>query len=124
MVKVTLQNLGTIVREKRGDRGLRTVASEIGTSAPTLSRIESGKMPDLQTFGKLCRWLELDPAMLLDVTPQPSEMSPSQVVVAHLKAHREIDPDTARALANTILKAQLMLHDAPERVGEADGEGL
>ena len=124
MVKVTLQNLGTIVREQRGSRGLRTVASEIGTSAPTLSRIESGKMPDLQTFGKLCRWLELDPATLLNVTPQPAQTAPTQVAVAHLKAHREIDPETAGALANAILRAQLMLHDAPEKVGEVDGAGL
>ena len=124
MVKVTLQNLGTVVREKRGSRGLRAVASEIGTSAPTLSRIESGKMPDLQTFGKLCRWLELDPAMLLDVNAQPAATAPSNTAIAHLKANREIDPATARALANAILKAQLMLHDAPGRVGEANGEGL
>ena len=124
MVKVTLQNLGTVVREKRGSRGLRAVASEIGTSAPTLSRIESGKMPDLQTFGKLCRWLELDPAALLDVNAQPATTAPSNMAIAHLKASREIDPNTARALANAILKAQLMLHDAPGRVGEANGEGL
>ena len=124
MVKVTLQNLGTIVREKRGSRGLRTVASEIGTSAPTLSRIESGRMPDLQTFGKLCRWLEVDPATLLDVTQQSTETAPTNIAVAHLKAHREIDPKTASALANAILKAQLMLHDAPGKVGEVDGEGL
>ena len=121
MVKVTLQNLGTIVREKRGSRGLRAVAREIGTSAPTLSRIESGKMPDLQTFGKLCRWLELDPATLLDVTPQTTETASAHVAVAHLKAKREIDPKTASALANAILKAQLMLHDAP---GEVNGEGI
>ena len=124
MVKVTLQNLGTIVREKRGSRGLRTVASEIGTSAPTLSRIESGRMPDLQTFGKLCRWLEVDPATLLDVMQQSTETAPTNIAVAHLKAHREIDPKTASALANAILKAQLMLHDAPGKVGEVDGEGL
>ena len=124
MVRVTLQNLGTIVREKRGSRGLRTVASEIGTSAPTLSRIESGKMPDLQTFGKLCRWMELDPATLLDVIAQPIDTAPSNMAFAHLKAHREIDPNTARALANAILAAQLMLHDAPGKVGEMDGEGL
>ena len=124
MVKVTLQNLGTVVREKRGSRGLRTVASEIGTSAPTLSRIESGKMPDLQTFGKLCRWLELDPAILLDVTAHPAATASGNMAVAHLKASREIDPNTARALANAILKAQLMLHDAPGRVGEVNGDGL
>ena len=124
MVRVTLQNLGTIVREKRGARGLRTVADEIGTSAPTLSRIESGKMPDLQTFGKLCRWLELDPATLLEVAVQPAENTSSYVAAAHLKAQREIDPNTAKALANAILKAQMMLHDAPGRVGEMNGEGI
>ena len=124
MVKVTLQNLGTIVREKRGSRGLRTVASEIGTSAPTLSRIESGKMPDLQTFGKLCRWLEVDPGALLDVTPQLTETTTTHVAAAHLKAQREIEPNTAGALANAILRAQLMLHDAPGKVGEVDGEGI
>lgn len=121
LAKVTLQNLGTIVREKRGSRGLRTVASEIGTSAPTLSRVESGKMPDLQTFGKLCRWLELDPATLLDVKPQADETGSAQIAAAHLKAHRQIDPNTASALANAILRAQLILHDAP---GGVDGEGL
>ncbi len=124
MAKVTLQNLGTIIREKRGTRGLRTVASEIGTSAPTLSRIESGKMPDLQTFSKLCRWLNLDPAILLDLKSRQTEARPTHVAVAHLKAHREIDPQTASALANAILKAQLILHDLPGEVSETDGEGF
>ena len=121
MAKLTLQNLGTVVREKRGSRGLRAVAAEIGTSAPTLSRIESGKMPDLNTFGLLCRWLEIDPSALLGVTPQPADTATKDVVSAHLKAQQTIDPDTASALANAILLAQRMLHDAPDRVGEADG---
>ena len=116
MPRVTLQNLGTIVREKRGSRGLRSVASEIGTTAPTLSRVESGKMPDLQTFGKLCRWLQVDPATLLEVKAQVAESPNGNLAVAHLKAEREIDPKTASALANAILRAQLMLHDAPGRV--------
>ena len=114
MVKVTLQNLGTIVREKRGHRGLRVVAAEVGTSAPTLSRIESGKMPNLQTFGKLCRWLEVNPASLLGVSPRLPEAAHSGMAAAHLKARREIDPATARALAHAIIKAQKMLTDAPE----------
>lgn len=121
MAKVTLQNLGTIVREKRGARGLRAVAAEIGTSAPTLSRIESGKMPDLQTFGKLCRWLEVDPAALLGVSPQPLEEIQSDLAIAHLKADQTIAPETARALANAIIRAQSMLADLPE---ESDGKGI
>ena len=121
MAKVTLQNLGTIVRNKRGSQGLRAAAAEIGTSAPTLSRIESGKMPDLQTFGKICRWLEIDPGTLLGVNARPLENSLPDTATAHLKAKREIDPRTARALANAIVRAQQMLADTP---GEPNGERL
>ena len=123
MVKVTLQNLGTIVREKRGSRGLREVSAEVGTSAPTLSRIESGKMPDLQTFGKLCRWLGADPGSLLGVSQELSEPSASGIAVAHLKAKKEIDPATAKALANAIIRAQQILPDQPGDEG-MDGTRL
>ena len=121
MARLTLQNLGTEVRKKRGNRGLRETAREIGTSAPTLSRVESGKMPDLQTFGKLCRWLEVDPARILNVTHQHLEETPDMIAAAHLKAKQEISPETARALANVIVRAQRRLADLP---GEVNAEGL
>ena len=114
MAKVTLQNLGTIVREKRGSRGLREVSAEVGTSAPTLSRIESGKMPDLQTFGKLCRWLGVDPSALLGISQGMSKPSSSAFAAAHLKAKKEIDPATAKALAHAIIRAQQLIADQPE----------
>ena len=114
MAKVTLQNLGTMVREKRGARGLREVATEVGTSAPTLSRIESGKMPDLQTFAKLCRWLAVDPASFLGIAPERSEPAAVGIAAAHLKAQREIEPATASALAQVIIRAQQILADQPE----------
>lgn len=111
MARLTLQNLGTEVRKKRGERGLREVAGEIGISAPTLSRVESGKMPDLQTFGKLCRWMEVDPGEILNVAKQ----SPDDTMIAsvHLKAKREISPETANALANVIVRAQKRFADLP-----------
>ena len=118
MAKVTLENLGTIVRQKRGDRGLRAVAAEIGTSAPTLSRIESGKMPDIQTFGKICRWLEIDPASLLGVAVDRQQTQEPEMAAAHLRANREISVETAGALARAILRAQQMLSDEP---GDPDG---
>ena len=121
MARLTLQNLGTGVKKKRGNRGLRETAREIGTSAPTLSRVESGKMPDLQTFGKLCRWLEVDPGMILNVTPQRLEEADDMIASAHLKAKREISPATARAFTNLIMRAQRRLADLP---GEVNAEGL
>lgn len=38
--------------------GLRVFAKEIGTSSSTLSRIELGKKPDIDTFFKLCYWMK------------------------------------------------------------------
>ena len=112
-MKATLQNLGSLVREKRGDQGLRAAAKEVGTSAPTLSRIEAGKMPDLHTFGKLCKWLEVDPGMLLGMSG--SELKPRRdtIATAHLKAKKEIAPETAAALARAIIRAQSMIADPP-----------
>lgn len=38
--------------------GLREFAEQINVSAATLSRIENGKMPDLETYFKLCYWMK------------------------------------------------------------------
>lgn len=96
MPKVTLENLGAIVREKRGGIGLRAAAADIGTSAPTLSRIESGKTPDLQTFIKLCRWLEIDPASIMgvSVSPRRRAVGDSLAATAHLPAKARIQKAT------------------------------
>ena len=121
MARLTLQNLGTAVRRKRGYRGLRETAREIETSAPTLSRVESGKMPDLQTFGKLCRWLEIDPGIILNVTRRNLKETPDMMAAAHLKAKKEVSPETARALANVIIMTHRRLADIP---GKVNAEGL
>lgn len=48
-----------LMREKRGMRGVRAVASEIGVSHMTYYRIEQcGRIPDLETFIRICKWLE------------------------------------------------------------------
>ena len=62
-----VENLAEMVRNKRGSASLRAVAKEIGSAAPTLSRIERGGTPDLYTFIKICRWLKADPAHLIDI---------------------------------------------------------
>ncbi|GHO62272.1 UDP-N-acetylglucosamine 1-carboxyvinyltransferase 1 [Ktedonobacter sp. SOSP1-52] len=56
------QQLAVLLKERRGDRGLRDIAQEIGNVSPaTLSRIENGKMLDVETFLRLCDWLEVNP---------------------------------------------------------------
>ena len=38
------------------DISLRTASAQAGVSAATMSRVENGKAPDLDTFIALCEW--------------------------------------------------------------------
>jgi len=115
LAKVTLGEMGALLRERRGTRGVRETATEIGVSAATLSRVENGKQPDLQTFEKICRWLGLSPSDVLNVGASKGAVVPvSSGVVsasAHLKARQQISPKLAQALGEMILRGQAMLAD-------------
>jgi transcriptional regulator with XRE-family HTH domain len=106
MTPLTIHSLGRLVLERRGSRGIREVADEIGVSPATLSRVERGKMPDLDTFGKICKWLRVDPALVLGVTPARSASSSLSV---HFRKDQALAPETAKALAQMILAAQRAL---------------
>lgn len=99
--RITLETLGPVLKERRGGRGLREVAAEIGTSAATLSRIESGKQPDLETFAKLCKWLEVDGGEILGCAEQRSPQAGAYS--AHFRADKTLKPDTAQHLGALIL---------------------
>lgn len=99
---MNLQSLGRKLAEKRGERGIREVAKEIEISPATLSRVERGYIPDLDTFGKVCRWLGIDPGEVLGI---PAENPSTPKVAVHFKKDRAIAPKTAQALANMILAA-------------------
>lgn len=110
MPKLTLASFGPLVREKRGKRHLREVAKTIGISAPTLMRIESGRVPDLETFGKVCKWLEIDPGDFLGFDTQKrrvaaggAEADPAVQVSAHFRIDRLPLQETASALAKMLM---------------------
>lgn len=111
MAKISLHQLGEKLRRERGERGVREVAKEIGVSAATLSRVERGKLPDLKTFGKICEWLEFDPAQVLGLKGQARNIVADEGVTAtaHLRADQTTSPELARALAEMILAADRML---------------
>jgi len=114
MAKLTIHALGRKLLEIRGERGVREVAKEIGISAATLSRIERGNIPDLDTFGKVCRWLRIDPGEVLGVETRATTQRPTAVV--HFRKDQTLNPETAHALAQLILAAQraLMLSESEE----------
>ena len=57
--------LATKVRAERGSSSIREIARKIGVSPATVTRIESGGDPDLVSFRRVCRWLNVSAADLL-----------------------------------------------------------
>lgn len=106
MAKIDLQTLGKQAREKRGEAGIRKTAKVIGISAATLSRVERGYLPDLETFGKFCKWLGVDPGEVLGVK---EVVAVTPKVAVHFKKDRTLAPESARALADMILHAKRAL---------------
>lgn len=112
-VKKNIEIFGRKVAKARGSRGVREVSKEIGVSPATLSRVERGFMPDLETFGRICRWLKVDPAQILGVQEVVAKRPTAAV---HFRKDRALHPTTAQALAQMILAAQRAM-----MVAEAEG---
>lgn len=106
--EIKIQEFATLLRERRGTRGLRAVAKEIGeVSASTLSRIEQGKLPDLDTFIRICRWLDVPPDEFMvgyDTNTEDTEqvIDRQRIAVAHLRADPILDPKISEALVEMI----------------------
>lgn len=87
-----------MVKEKRNGMGLRETAHNIGdVSASTLSRIEKGKIPDLQTFLRICNWLEVssDDFVInpnVDSSMKLAAESPLENAGVHFRAEKELSP--------------------------------
>jgi transcriptional regulator with XRE-family HTH domain len=83
---------------KQRNLSLRQVADEIDVSPSTLSRVERGAQPDLETVNRLIDWLELDRSAVFHSAPKDPKDTTKQVEVL-LRADKNLDPRTARALA-------------------------
>lgn len=106
--QVDIEKLAAMIKAKRGKMGLRQTAQEIGHVSPsTLSRVESGKMPDMDTFLRLCDWLGVKPEQFFQGTSETEEpdMETPEIIEAHLRADKELDAETAAALADMIKAA-------------------
>ncbi len=110
---VNTVELGRAIRRKREEAGLslRDVANETGVSASTLSRIENGTgKPDADNIASLTGWLDMPMERVMGahqtaageensaVVYFPHEATPD-IVEAHLRADRNLTPETAKALS-------------------------
>jgi transcriptional regulator with XRE-family HTH domain len=102
-------DLGDRVRAKRRSKkmSIREAAQEIGVSAPTLSRVERGHLPDRQNLLRLTRWagVRIDPMLHQDarrarnaLVHDPHASTP-EAVELHLRADKNLSRDHAEALA-------------------------
>lgn len=118
---VDLDRLAALVKAKRNERGLRDTAQEIGDVSPsTLSRVENGKMTDMETFLRLCDWLEISPNELIKDAKdeQPPSISTPDAIALHLRADSRLDPAEARLLERMFKAA----YEQAVRERKAEGE--
>jgi len=104
-------DLGRAIKRRREelDLSLRDVADVTQVSASTLSRIENGTgKPDADNIARLTNWLDMPVDRVMKrhgaeeaveaVVYYPHEATP-EIVEAHLRADRNLSPDTAKALS-------------------------
>jgi transcriptional regulator with XRE-family HTH domain len=109
MTEFSTQEFARRVLAARAGRGIRAVAQEIKISPATLSRVEHGHVPDLETFQKICLWLNVDPGSFLGFK-QAAGIAPE--VRMHFRKEAALKPGTAKALAELIkLAHQEMLEE-------------
>ena len=109
---INTAELGDAVRRRREERclSLRDVADQTGVSASTLSRIENGTgKPDADNIARLAAWLDMPIERVMHhshrgtsdpkpVVYYPHESTP-EIIEAHLRADRQLTPETAKALS-------------------------
>jgi transcriptional regulator with XRE-family HTH domain len=107
---VNTVELGRAIKRRREETGqsLRDVADVTGVSASTLSRIENGTgKPDADNIARLTGWLDMPIDRVMNKTTAsavepviyyPHEAMP-EIVEAHLRADRNLTPETANALS-------------------------
>jgi transcriptional regulator with XRE-family HTH domain len=107
---VNTVELGRAIKRRREELGLslRDVADVTAVSASTLSRIENGTgKPDADNIARLTNWLDMPidrvmnkqkPTDVEAVVYYPHEATP-EIVEAHLRADKNLTPETAKALS-------------------------
>lgn len=101
---INFAKLAALVRAKRGDKGLREAAEEIGDVSPsTLSRIEGERVDDVasSTLLSLCDWLGISPSEVIEDAGNapPPTIDVADAVDLQLRADRELDPTMAKMLS-------------------------
>jgi transcriptional regulator with XRE-family HTH domain len=113
---VDVEALYSALDAKRRADGLswREASAAIGVSASTLTRMAQGASPDVEGFGKMVRWLAVSADDFI-ARPKGRPVKKSEdllvVVSRHLRASKELDPKSAKALEGIIEAAYRQVKD-------------
>lgn len=102
--KLNSELLASMLKSKRGKKGLRDTATEIGdVSSATLSRVEQGNLPDVETFIRLCNWLGVSTnTFIVGENVVQTDISEKEKLVFQLRSSRELDADTINAMVHMV----------------------
>ena len=106
MSTIDISSLSKLIIQKRGTKGMREISNSIGISPATLSRVERGRIPDLQTFAKICNWLKIEPS---DIRGLETDRDTSVNAAVKFRKNDTIDKELAQSLANMIILTQKAL---------------
>ena len=95
MWRYNTEKLSTLVRSRRANLTLRDAATESGVSASTLSRVENGKNPDMESFLQLCNWLNIEPAKFFG----NEQVNQSVDLATIIETDDSLQPEISKALA-------------------------
>ena len=77
----------------------KEVSEESGVSASTLTRMSQGRRPDIDGLALLLAWSGLDASNFL---PEANSPEPLAQITANLRADRNLNPESAKALEEII----------------------
>ncbi len=109
---INTMELGRAIKRRREELGisLRAVADITNVSASTLSRIENGTgKPDADNIARLTSWLDMPVDRVLNRSNDANSVEPvvyypheptTDIVEAHLRADKNLSPETAKALSD------------------------
>jgi transcriptional regulator with XRE-family HTH domain len=99
--RLDINELASLVKQRRGSMGLRKAAEEAGVSFNTLSRLERGHQPDMETFVRIVEWVGIEPARFFGTSEVRFDPTPD-VVAHHLRHDPALTDEAAQQIADLV----------------------
>jgi transcriptional regulator with XRE-family HTH domain len=99
-------------RRREKNLSWRDLAKEAGVSPSTLTRMQQGKRPDVDTFGALVAWLKMPAEHFLGLSKPRAQASGVVQVSTLLKGKKELSTEAAAALDEILHAAFKLFKDS------------